>query len=169
MAKQSTKGLLKEILSDDIEWVYVHITNKAIEWTIAGFIDEAINLLEQLWKFNIPHSKNLWLPDEGLQMIWDVANRKLKNVPFEFKDLTGIDASSWSRNFYMCGDQESIKRVLITPIKNLNPKDAYHKVIINGNKTEEDPKDILEALEKYIIFEKPIGSDLAKSTLHGIF
>ena len=169
MPRPSTTGLLKEIISDDIELVYVHITNKAVEWTIAGFIDEAINLLEQLWEFNIPHSEHLWLPDEGLQMIWDVAKKKPKNIPFVFKNLIEIDASSWSRNFYLCGDEESIERVLSKPIKDLNPADAYHKAIITGNNSDENAKDILEALEKYVKLEKPVGSTLAHSTLCGIF
>lgn len=69
-------------------------------------------------------------------MIWDITKKKPKNVPFKFKNLTEIDASSWSRNFYMCGDQESIKRVLSKPIRDLNPADAYHKAIITCKNTE---------------------------------
>jgi hypothetical protein len=59
MAKPSTKGLLKQISSDDIERIYMHISNKAVEWAIAGFIDEANYLLEKLWAFNIPHSVHM--------------------------------------------------------------------------------------------------------------
>ena len=91
MAKPSTKGLLKEILSDDIEWVYVHVTNKAVEWAVAGFIDEANNLLEQLWQFKISHSGHLWLPDEGLQIMWQISNKIPANIPFQFKEISEIE------------------------------------------------------------------------------
>ncbi|QHT68343.1 hypothetical protein GXP67_17695 [Rhodocytophaga rosea] len=91
MAKTSIKKLLNEILSDDLENVYMHITTKAAEWAAAGFVEEANNLLEQLWSFNIPHSKHVWLQDEALQVIWELSGKQPKNIPFTFKDVSEIE------------------------------------------------------------------------------
>jgi hypothetical protein len=149
MAKPSTKGLLKEILSDDIEWVYVHISNKAIEWAIAGFIDEANNLLEQLWKFKIPHSGHLWLPDEGLQVLWMVSNKKPANIPFEFKDINLIEQENWSRVFYPCGDENSRSTILNNSFSELYDDQLFFKAINAGYDNSEKPLEFLEALKKF--------------------
>ena len=157
MAKPSTKGLLKEILSDDIEWVYVHISNKAIEWAIAGFIDEANNLLEQLWKFKIPHSGHLWLPDEGLQVLWTVSNKKPSNIPFEFKDINQIEQENWSRVFYPCGDENSRSTILKKSFAELDDNQLFFKAINAGYDNSEKPLDILEALKKFVKTDNAVG------------
>jgi hypothetical protein len=124
MAKPSTKGLLKEILSDDIEWVYVHISIKAVEWAIAGFIDEANNLLEQLWRFNIPHSGHLWLSDEGLQVVWTLTDKRPLTIPFEFKEITKFEDENWSRLFNRYEKSETPLDILEGLKKFLSSKDA---------------------------------------------
>ncbi len=130
MAKPSTKGLLKEILSDDIEWVYVNISDKAVEWAIAGFIDEANNLLEQLWKFKISHSENLWLPDEGVQIMWTVSNKIPSGIPFEFKDIELIEQKNWSGVFYTCGDKNSRAIILSKSFSELDDNMLFLKQLI---------------------------------------
>ena len=67
----------------------------------------------------------------------------------------------------MCGDQASVDRVLSKPIIELNAKDAYHKVIITGLRDTEKPKDMLEALKRFIDQENPAGSTLAHAALCG--
>lgn len=157
MAKPSIKGLLKEILSDDIEWVYVHISNKAVEWAVAGFIDEANNLLEQLWKFKIPHSGHLWLPDEGLQVLWTVSNKKPSTIPFEFKDINQIEEENWSRVFYPCGDENSRSTILNKPFAELDDNQLFFKAINAGYDNSEKPLDILEALKKFLSTDNAVG------------
>lgn len=164
MGKPSTKGLVKEILSDDIEWVYVHITNKAIEWSVAGFIDEANNLLEQLWKFNIPHSPHLWLPDEGFQIIWQVSNKYPANIPFQFKEVSEIEGENWSRNF-MPGWHDSYTNSFIKKsIDDLNGHELFVKAITAAHDNSENSEKILDALQRYIENEKPVGYDYFRST-----
>lgn len=157
MAKPSTKGLLKEILSDDIEWVYVHITNKAIEWTVAGFIDEANQLLEQLWKFNIPHSGHLWLPDEGLQIMWQVSNRQPANIPFQFKEVSEIETENWSRNFYPSWHESYTNSFIKKPIDDLEGQELFVKAITATYDNSESPEKILSALKRYIEQNNPVG------------
>lgn len=69
MLQTNISNLLKEIQSGELEWAYCHVTNKAVECTICGFAEEGIKLLEILLSFGIKHSRNVWLPDEGLQII----------------------------------------------------------------------------------------------------
>lgn len=167
MPKPSTKGLLKQILSDDIEWVYVHISEKAIEWAIAGFVDEANNLLEKLWAFNIPHSGNLWLPDEGLQVLWTLSDKRPVNIPFSFKDISQIEQENWSRVFHPCGDEESRKSILRKPFTELNDNELLFKAINSGYENSEKAEDILDALKKFIQTENAIGYSYFHSTSCG--
>ena len=167
MAKPSTKGLLKKILSDDIEWVYVHISDKAVEWAIAGFIDEANNLLEKLWAFNIPHSGHLWLPDEGLQVLWTLTNKQPVNIPFSFKDISQIEEENWSRVFYPCGDEASRENILNKPFAELNDNELFFKAINSGYDNSDKAEDILEALKKFIKTEAAVGYSYFHSTSCG--
>ena len=91
MSKLTTKGLLKTIQSEDTERVYISIYEKAIKWAIAGFMAEANNLLENLWSYKLPHARDLWVPDEGLQVMWEVTKTKPSNIPFTFNDITAIE------------------------------------------------------------------------------
>lgn len=103
-------SLLKEIQSSDLEPAYCRVTDKAVEWTICGFVDEGIKLLEILWSFGLEHSRNVWLKDEGLQVMWLVANKKPNNIPFQFKSIEEIESENFSRVFYPY--EEDIKEIL---------------------------------------------------------
>jgi SMI1 / KNR4 family (SUKH-1) len=157
MAKPSTKGLLKEILSDDIEWVYVHITDKAIEWAVAGFIGEANKLLEQLWKFNIPHSEHLWIPDEGLQIMWQISNKLPNNIPFQFKEVSEIETENWSRNFYPSWHESYTNSFIKKSIDELEGQELFVKAITAISDKSESTDKILEALKRYLEMDTPVG------------
>src|SRR5436190_17677697 len=84
--KRGIGSLLKEIQSEQaIETIYIRISEKAGEWMVAGFIEEANKLLEGLWSYHIPHSADLWLSDEGFQVIWSVSGIQPPTIPFLFK------------------------------------------------------------------------------------
>ena len=160
MAKPTTKGLLKQISSDDIEWVYVHITEKAVEWAIAGFIDEANRLLEQLWKFNIPHSGNLWLTDQGLEILWKVSNKRPSNVPFqtiEVSDIPKIEEDNWSSSFFPVWHQSYTDSFIKKPLGELEGHELFVKAIIALHERSEDVNQVLNALRRYIDNDKPVG------------
>lgn len=157
MAKPSTKGLLKEISSGDLEQVYIHITNKAVEWVVAGFIDEANSLLEQLWNFKIPHSRHLWLSDEGLQVMWTVSGKRPSAIPFVCKDINEIEQENWSRFFYPCGDENSRLTILNTPFGELDDNQLFFKAINAGYANSEQPVDVLAALKRFIGTDNAAG------------
>ena len=161
------RGLLKQIISDDLDRVYENVSGRALEWAAAGFIEEANSLLEKLWAFNIPHSRSLCLIDEGLQIIWKISKKTPQNIPFILKTIAAIEASCWSRTFHLCGGQDDIDRVLSKPINELSPSDAYHKIIITGDNSSENPDDLLAALQKFIEDKKPAGSAPALALLCG--
>ena len=168
MAKPSTKGLLKEILSDDIEWVYVHISDKAIEWAIAGFVSEANNLLEQLWKFNIPHSGHLRLQDEGLQILWQLSKKQPANVPFQFKEILEIETENWSRNFHPSWDESYTNKFIKKPIEQLQGHELFAKAITATYEQSENVDKILDALKRYLENDKPEGYIFFHATTCGL-
>lgn len=167
MAKPSTKGLLKEIVSDDIESVYIRISNKAVEWAIAGFIDEANLLFEQLWKFGIPHSEDLWLPDEGLQILWEVSSKIPQHIPFEFKNLADIEERNWASLFYACGDETTRSNILLKSFSELNDNECFFKAINCVNDNSENPEDILEGLKRFIKTDMAAGYTFCHATSCG--
>jgi hypothetical protein len=115
MLQTKISNLLKEIQSGEIEWAYCHVTEKAVEWTICGFVDEGIKLLEILWSFGIEHSGNVWLPDEGLQIMWMMAGKQPSQIPFAFKDVEEIENENWNRIFINYG----VKIICITLLQSL--------------------------------------------------
>ena len=110
MLQTKISNLLKEIQSGELEWAYYYVTQKAVEWTICGFVNEGIKLLEILWSFGIEHTRNVWLPDEGLQIMWMVAGSQPSQIPFQFKNVEEIENENWRRCFYP--DEEFIRKVL---------------------------------------------------------
>lgn len=111
MPKPSITFLLKEIKSDDIETVYIHVTNKAVEWAVAGFMEEANRLLEKLWSFGTPHSGHLWVPDQGFIVMWHLSGKRPGNVPFEDQDIAGISHTNYSGLFMVSTLQNHISAI----------------------------------------------------------
>ncbi|MBO9564902.1 MAG: hypothetical protein J7621_19150 [Niastella sp.] len=145
MAKPSTQGLLKEILSDDIEGAYISITEKAVDWALAGFIDEANNLLEQLWQFKLDHSGDLRLPDEGLQILWLVSRKKPSYVPFAFKFIDPIEKGNWVDVFYPSYHESYTSTFLHKSFAELDGKELYVKAIYAAYEGSANVPDILAA------------------------
>lgn len=164
MAKSSTRGLLKEILSGDIKQVYISITNKAVEWAVAGFIDETNFLLEQLWKFNIPHSEDLRLPDEGLQILWNTSNKQPTNIPFQLKEISEIETENWSRNFYPSWHESYTSAFIKKHINELEGHQLFVKAITATYDKSESPDKILDALKRYIENSNLVGYNYFHAT-----
>lgn len=99
MPKPSANSLIKEIKSEEIERVYINVTNKAVEWAVAGFIDEANLLLEKLWSFGTPHSGHLWVPDQGLLVMWQLSGKRPKQIPFAEQDIAAIEKLNFNGLF----------------------------------------------------------------------
>jgi len=167
MAKPSTKGLLKQILSDDLEWVYYHITEKAVEWSVAGFIDEANYLLEQLWRFDIPPSKNLWLPNQGLQILWLVSKKQPANIPFQFAEVSEIESENWQRNFFPSWPQLYTESFINKAIEELEGHQLLVKAITGAYEETEDVNKIMNGLKQYLENERPEGYAYFQTTTCG--
>ncbi|HVX49401.1 MAG TPA: SMI1/KNR4 family protein [Chitinophagaceae bacterium] len=151
MPSPSTVNLLKEIQSSEIETVYIHVTNKAVEWAVAGFIDTANRLLEKLWSFGTPHSGHLWVPDQGFIVMWRLSGKKPANVPFEEHDITQIEKINYDGLFL----NEVMKE--LPPLQTADPDAIKNYLIGAGQRIDEHAHkvDIEERLEHY---EKQLNS-----------
>jgi hypothetical protein len=155
MVKPGIKSLLQEIQSGDIDFIYIHITEKAIEWVSAGFIEEANTLLEQLWKFKIPHTRDVWLIDEALQVVWEINSKQPEEIPFKLKEISGIEQENWQRNFYPVWSSEYTNEFIKKSIDELKGKELFVKAIISGGEQSENNSKILDAFKRYIEEDNP--------------
>lgn len=153
--------LLKEIQSQDIESVYCHIYEKAIEWVTAGFVQEANNLLEHLWSLKLPHSRECWLSDQGLQIVWELQNKQPAMIPFQFVTVTEIEKENWERLFSpMIWHSSFTDQFIDTPLHELSGRKLFAKAIIMANQLSSNPEslpDILGALERCMNAEDCVG------------
>jgi hypothetical protein len=150
MLQTKISTLLKEIQSGELEWAYCHVTYKAVEWTISGFVDEGINLLELLWSFGIEHSRNVWLDDEGLQIMWQVAGKKPSNIPFQFKDVEDIEKENWYRMFYPAWYEPYMQKVIEKPVEQLEGQELYVRAILEVYNKISSIDNILRLFDKCI-------------------
>ncbi|MEI6946721.1 hypothetical protein V9K67_05920 [Paraflavisolibacter sp. H34] len=167
MAKQSTKGLLQEIASGDLEQVYISIYYKAVDWAVAGFLQEANSLLEQLWKSGFPHSRHLRLADEGFQVLWELSGRHPSHVPFPLKSIAEIEADNWSGIFYPCGEESYRQEVLAKPFSELSGGELFFKAVNAGYDGSEKTEAVLAALKKYVTTENAIDYTYFHATTCG--
>ena len=150
MLQTKISNLLKEIQSDELEWAYCYVTDKAVEWTISGFVDEGIKLLETLWSFRIEHSRHIWIKDEGLQIMWMVANKQPSNIPFAFKNVQEIENENWFRIFYPAWGEDYMRKVVDKSVEHLEGHELYARAILEVyNKTSPIEK-ILTLFDKCI-------------------
>jgi len=157
MLKPGIKELLKEIMLDDIEAVYISITNKAVEWAVAGFIEEANNLLENLWNFNLTHSPNLWLNDEALQILWEITGLKPMQPPFSFKKIESIESENYHRLFHPIWSHSYLDTFISGSINQLHGGQLFAKAVISAYKKTEDPGSVLAAFERYFHSPEAVG------------
>jgi cell wall assembly regulator SMI1 len=164
MPKLNTNSLLKEIQSGDLEEVYILVSNKAIEWALAGFIEDANLLLTRLWSYNLPHSGHLWLPDEGLQVMWEVTNTKPVGIPFILKSVKDIETSNWNNLMCPSYHESFLQTFRDRNIEELTGVALYGKAILASYEKTETPAVILKALEKFLQSEEAIGNLYAKAS-----
>ena len=93
-------NILDTIKAETIEDMYIAVTQLAAEWAVAGYIHQSNGLLEALWSFKLPHTKNLWSLDQGFQFLWHEAQQYPKNIPFALEDLAKIEKQNFYEFFY---------------------------------------------------------------------
>jgi hypothetical protein len=85
------KPTLKWIKSADDDSMYYEVTQAALVMATAGYLDEANDLLQCLWKHKWPHSENVWLPDQSFEVLWFAAGKRPDFVPFPQKSIDEIE------------------------------------------------------------------------------
>jgi hypothetical protein len=164
MPKPSTKALINEIQSDDIEQAFMRLTKKACEWAVSGFLSEANKLLEAQWSYEQEHSGHLWLPDEGFQVMWEVSNIiPSAKIPFDFKNIEDIESENWSRICPSWTEAGTLGRAEKT-LKGLTGFKLYAKAISSIDDKSETITDILEALKDFIGSEDAVGYSYFQAT-----
>ena len=150
--------------------MYYHITEKAVEWAIAGFVEEANRLLEQLWQFNFTHSRNLWLTDQGFQILWQISKKQPANIPFqtiEVSHIPEIEKDNWSTNFFPVWPESYTNNFINKPIEELEGHELFVKAIIAAHEGSENVNTILAALKRYLENATPEGHAYFHATTCG--
>jgi SMI1 / KNR4 family (SUKH-1) len=86
------RNVIREVQSEyeQDQW-YRSVTNAALYLAIGGFLDEANRLLKELWKHNLPHNRNTWLPDRAFEILWYAAGKRPEIVPFKQISLDELE------------------------------------------------------------------------------
>lgn len=166
MSIKKIESLLDEIRSDEIQTVYEAVTFKAAEWAVAGFINEANYLLEQLWKFGLAHSDNLNMLDNGFIVLWHVSNKQPASIPFKMEDIQAIEKENWNSIFYPSWDNPYTTRFMLKPMHELIGEELLIKAVLSVNRQPENGE-ALPALEKYMETEDPAGYNYFLATTSG--
>ena len=74
--EQLGKQTLKWVKSADDDSMYYQVTEAALVMAAAGYLDEANDLLQCLWKHKWPHSENVWLPDWAFEVLWFASGKR---------------------------------------------------------------------------------------------
>lgn len=94
-----TANLLKSIKADDLDTVYNHVTHKAAEWAVAGYLEHANNLLQDLWNLYAGDPGNVRRELEGLRIMWEITNKFPTTIPFELRDIEEIEQENFNETF----------------------------------------------------------------------
>jgi hypothetical protein len=96
---------LRQIQSADDDVMYTAVTEAAMYMATAGFLEEANGLLGDLWSYKWPHSRNCWLADRGLEVLWYATGSRPSSVPFTPQPIDRIELP---HRVYMAIDQWAI-------------------------------------------------------------
>lgn len=86
-----TKHTLDSIQSGSEPEVYSHITNAALYMATGGFLEQANQLLSELWKYRLPHDRNTWLADTAFMVLWEAAGSRPGFIPFPLDNIDSIE------------------------------------------------------------------------------
>jgi SMI1 / KNR4 family (SUKH-1) len=166
----SIERIIANIKSGSPEIIYSEVTGLATLWAASGFLNQSNRLLEILWKYKFKHSADVWLNDQGLQMLWDISGTYPENIPFKFVDLQEVQAENWNRHFLPYWNQSP---VYVEGIKGKHWSELTgHVLKMHGiamafdetnaafMATPENCKEAIKALEQYLAIENPLGHSL---------
>jgi hypothetical protein len=161
--KKNISALLKEIKSEEIETVYIATSHKAVEWAVAGFMQEANRLLETLWSYGTPHSGHLWVPDQGLMVMWEVSGIYPSNIPFPLNDTASIEAGNFTGLFTPSWAKQFTQTIADVPIAQLTGHKLFVKAVIATHYKLENIATILDAFERHLQSQEAVGHSYFQS------
>jgi hypothetical protein len=152
---------LRTIQSADDDAMYVAATAAAMYMATAGFLEEANGLLGRLWSYNWPHSRNCWLADRGLEVLWYAAGSRPSSVPFAPQPIDRIELA---HRVYMAMDAWA-GPLPTRPWQVLNGLDLLRRSMHlacpptddGPMPSQEDELEALAGLDKYLADIEPIG------------
>jgi hypothetical protein len=88
-----SKRLFNTIASGKTDEMYSAVTNAALYIATGGFLGEANQILEMLWRQGLPHDRKTWVPDLSFQVLWETSGEYPKNIPFPLENLDIIEVN----------------------------------------------------------------------------
>ena len=86
------EDVLRSIQAGDPDSIYRDVSNKAAEWAICGFIEEANDLLDILWRYDRKNFEKDPRTSKAFQFMWDVSGIMPRSgLPFEPGDLERME------------------------------------------------------------------------------
>lgn len=107
------------------EW-YSAVTNAALYMAIGGFLDEANQLLKNLWKHNLEHDRTTWLADRAFEMLWYASGNRPTTVPFPQISINELEIA---HRAYCSGDKYAYEMPKVS-LDQLTGLDAYRQASI---------------------------------------
>jgi hypothetical protein len=109
-AKNRTRQILGDsgkkafLSSKDDDEAYRLVTQAAVYIASCGSVNEANKLLTALWSRRDIHSRNVWLADRAMTVLWHNSGHFPSTVPFPIADINSIELS---HRTYMSGNRWS--------------------------------------------------------------
>lgn len=134
------------------EW-YNDVTNAALYIATGGFLIEANRLLKALWKYQLPHSRDTWLPDRSFETLWYVAGERPESVPF---NLMNPDQLEIEHRVYCSGDSYVYKMPDVE-WQQLTGKDAFRQASIFAQLINDELPGAEAELKSLQLLERSLG------------
>jgi hypothetical protein len=148
-----SQKLLNTIKAGDPDVLYRDVFEKAAEWAICGYMDEANHLLDILWKFDSKDYDKDPRSKKGFQVMWQVSGNTPKTkIPFAFGDVEEIENDKldyflWKYGFPPLED-------LYKPLSLTSPDELFVKSNFFYNTGRASLEETLSALNKFILESK---------------
>ncbi len=149
MPLSNTHKLLKTIKAGDPDTVYQDVCEKAAEWAICGYMDEANHLLEILWKFNNKDYDKDPRYKEGFQVMWEMSGITPKTeIPFSFVEINDIERKNL--NYFLKPYGQPALKDLYKPLEHSSVDELFVKSVFFYDKKLAPIDEILSSLKKFL-------------------
>lgn len=144
------EDVLRSIQAGDPDSIYRDVSNKAAEWAICGFIEEANDLLDILWRYDRKNFEKDPRTSKAFQFMWDVSGIMPRSgLPFEPGDLERMEKENLDYFLVQWGIP-AIKN-LATPLSETEVDSLYVKAIYFCVTNMEPVEEILKSLKRFLL------------------